>query len=163
MRNFFWLILIVTSLLIFSFAQCKKDVLPEFYFRCKVDGQDYRPNGCTNCNVAKLLGDTTILINGNRGFESILIGVIKLDRFPISAINYDLDQRPEQKGSFDNSPLVNDIYQTDSSHTGELKILSIDRTSKIISGAFSFQGYNPAQAKTINITEGKFRLKYTTD
>ncbi len=73
------LILLLTS------TQCKKSpALSEFYFRCNVDGQEYRPNGCANSRVARLLGDTTFLFNGNKGFESILIGVIKLDHLPIS-------------------------------------------------------------------------------
>ncbi len=98
-----------------------------------------------------------------KGFESILIGVIKLDQVPIAVKAYALDQKPEQKGSYDNSPLVNDIYITDSVHTGELKIISIDKSSQIIEGIFSFQAYNPVQNKIVSVTEGKFRLKYTTN
>lgn len=78
MKNLFRFLAIILSLFVLTSAQCKKNTpLPEFYFSCKVDGQEYIPNGCANCRVAKLLEDTTILINGNRGFETIGIGIIK--------------------------------------------------------------------------------------
>ena len=133
----------------------------QYYFKCKVDGQEYIPNGCANCLVAKLLGDTTLLINGNRGFEAVDIGIIKLDRIPIIATNYILNDNPQQNGMYDNSPQVNDIFKSDATRTGLLNITVLDKSNKIISGIFYFQAYNPVQNKTVNITDGQFRLNYS--
>ena len=161
MRNFFWLILIVTSLLIFSFAQCKKDVLPEFYFRCKVDGQDYRPNGCTNCITCTILGDTIFLLGGNRGFETLGMGIRDLNGITKGA--YNLNEIRGRKADYKNSIIVDDRYFTDANHVGKLEITSVDKQINIISGTFFFNAYNSYRRDTVIITEGKFRLKYTTN
>ncbi|MBY0482733.1 MAG: hypothetical protein K2Q21_15370 [Chitinophagaceae bacterium] len=160
------LILPLLTIILFttiSCSSCKKEILPEFYFHCNVNGQEYIPNNCANCRVAKLLGDTTFLINGNRGFETISIGIIKLDRININIDTYGLDGRLNQNGIYKNSTTVSDKYITDSTHTGNLTILSLDKTNKIISGTFSFNGYNSVQNNSVSITEGVFRLEYTTN
>jgi len=46
------------------------------YFQCKINGKTYIPNGCANCTKAMLLGDTTLLINGNAGFESVALALL---------------------------------------------------------------------------------------
>lgn len=157
-------LLFITTII--TAASCKKNKDPDpngFYFRCKVDGQDYRPNGCANCLTCAILGDTTFLLGANRGYEVVDVGIIKLDHTIIAAISYKLDQTPQQRGFYKNSTTVTDRYDTDSMHVGSLQILSLDKTAKIISGIFSFQAYNPIQNKTISVTEGKFRLQYTTN
>ncbi len=162
MKKIFNSPVIFALLFIIIFTQCNKSHdLPEFYYRCKVDGQDYRPNGCANCLTCTILGDTTFLLGANRGFEVVSIGIIKLDHSFITAAVYDLNANPQQNALYDNSPLVNDIFRTDSLRTGVLQIISIDKASKIILGTFSFQAYNAVQNKVVNVTEGKFRWKYT--
>ena len=146
----------------FISSKCNKDdALPEYYFRCKINGQDYRPNSCANCMRAQILGDTTFLLNGNAGFESVGLGVIKLDKIPISTEKYILNMNPQINGYYDNSPQVDDIFKTDALRIGQLIITNIDKSNKLISGTFHFQAYNPVQDKTVNITDGKFRLVYT--
>lgn len=136
-------------------------MLPEYYIRCKIDGLDYLPNNCANCMRAQLLGDTVFLLNANAGFESVAIGIIKLDKIPIKTATYILNDNLQQNGIYDNSPEVNDIFKTDMNRTGQLIISSFDKTNKIVEGAFYFQAFNPVQNKTVNITDGKFRLKYS--
>lgn len=146
----------------FIFSKCnKEDALGEYYFQCKIDGELYRPNNCANCKRAQLLGDTTFLLNGNAGFESVGLGVIKLDKEPVVTGNYILNMNPQINGYYDNSPQVDDIFKTDSLRTGQLIIESLDKPNRIVSGTFYFKAYNPVQDKIVNITEGKFRLKYT--
>ena len=143
----------------FICSKCnKEDALPEYYFRCKIDGQDYRPNSCANCMRAQILGDTVFLTNGNAGFETVLVGVTKKPAFIVG--NYILNS-PSSGGAYKFSTTTDDRFDTDSLHIGELKVTYLDKPNKIISGTFYFQAYNPVQDKTVNITDGKFRLKYT--
>lgn len=107
------------------------------------------------------MGDTTFIVFGNNGYESVSIGILKLDQIPISITNYTLNDNLQQNGLYDNSPLVDDIYKTDSIRTGVLQITTIDKNAQIISGTFSFEAYNVVQDKTVTVTEGKFRLKYS--
>ena len=140
-------------------SNCRKSpALPEFYIKCKIDGQEYLPANCANCMVGKLLGDSVFLMNANNGFESLLIGVNVAD--PITG-SYILDQKRGGNAQFDNSPLVDDIFKTDSNNKGSLNIIQINKADKIISGNFSFQAYNPVQNKLITVTEGQFRLHYS--
>lgn len=142
---------------------CRKNPpTAQYYFKCKVDGQEYIPNGCANCLTCSILGDTTFLLGANRGFEALAIGIIKLDRTQITTANYLLNDNLQQKGTYKNSTTTNDKFETDATRTGYLNINSLDKTNNIISGTFQFQGYNPIQDKTVNITNGEFRLKYTT-
>lgn len=155
-------LLVVLSIMLLS-NSCRKNSKPDYYFQCQVDGQTYIPNSCANCMVAKLLGDTTLLLNGNRGFESIGIGIIKLDKVPVSTGTYVLNDNPQQSADYDNSPQVDDIYRTDKTKIGSLSILILDKTNNIISGTFQFLAFNAVRNKTVSITSGEFRLKYSTN
>jgi hypothetical protein len=148
------------------FATCNKTPpIPtdDFYFRCKINGQTYIPNNCANCMVAKLLGDTTLLINGNAGFESIAIGIINFTGQPIIISSYILNDNPRHGADYKNSTTTNDKFDTDATRTGQLVITSLDKTNRIIIGTFYFQAYNPIQNKTVDVTDGIFRLRYTTN
>lgn len=155
------LLLLISTILLSTSCQKQKNNTAQYYIRCKIDGQDYLPNNCANCMRGQLLGDTVFLINANAGFESVAIGVIKLDKVPITTTTYVLNDNPQQNGIYDNSPQVNDIFKTDATKTGVLIISSLDKTNKVVAGTFSFQAYNAVQNKTVNITNGEFRLKYT--
>jgi hypothetical protein len=109
----------------------------------------------------QLLGDTTFLLNANAGYESVAVGIIKLDKTQIAEATYALNNSLQQNGVYDNSPQVNDIYKTDAIRVGELKITTLDKANKIIAGTFYFQAFNPIQNKTVNVSNGEFRLKYT--
>jgi hypothetical protein len=144
-------------------ASCEKqnNNPAQYYIRCKIDGQDYFPNNCANCMKGQLLGDTTFLLNANAGYESVAVGIIKLDKTQITEVTYALNNNLQQNGVYDNSPQVNDIYKTDAIRVGELKITTLDKANKIIASTFYFQAFNPIQNKTVNVSNGEFRLKYT--
>lgn len=154
---FFFLI----SFVFVSFS-CNKEKASDYYFLCTINGEKYLPNSCANCLVVKLLGDTTIIVNANKGFESIGIGVVKTDKKPIAAVTYLLNDNKQQKGSYDNSPLVDDIFITNDLHTGQLTINELDKVRKNIAGNFSFQAYNDKQGESVYV-KGKFRLLYKTN
>ncbi len=161
MKRLFPLLSILIALIYLN-SQCSKDSSPTgFYFQCKVNGQNYIPDGCANCLTCDLLGDTVLLLGANKGFEAIGIGIIKLNRIPITVTSYDLNQNPQQNADYDNSPLVNDIYKTDSLRTGQLTISMIDKSSKTISGTFYFKAYNAYNDSVVNTTEGSFYLHYS--
>lgn len=146
----------------FIFSKCnKEDALDEYYFRCKIDGEPYIPNGCANCMSAQILDDTVFIVNGNAGFMSIAIGINDKARIGVKA--YTLNEVIGRQGSYDISPQVDDIFLTDSARTGQLDITSLDRSNRIVSGTFHFKGYNPVRDKIVNITEGKFHLEYITN
>jgi hypothetical protein len=156
------ILLFISVITLFCFAKCRKDREPDpnsFYFRCKIDGQLYVPGSMD----AKLLSDTTILINGNSGFESVAFWTINITGQPIIATSYILNDNPRRGGDYKTSTTTTDKFSTDATRTGELTISTLDKTKKIISGTFYFQGYNPIQNKTVNITEGKFRVNYITE
>ena len=153
-------ILILSSLFMFA-TSCKKEHLPEYYFKCKVNGQEYRPNNCANCTQAKILQDTILIIGGNRGFETLGIGIN--DGRGIKVGNYLLNENLGRKGDYKFSTTPNDRYYTDSLHTGLLSISMLDSQKKIIVGTFLFQAYNPLQDKKVWVSEGKFRLQYKTN
>jgi hypothetical protein len=117
-------------------ASCEKqnNNPAQYYIRCKIDGQDYFPNNCANCMKGQLLGDTTFLLNANAGYESVAVGIIKLDKTQIAEATYALNNNLQQNGVYDNSPQVNDIYKTDAIRVGELKITTLDKAHKIIAG-----------------------------
>jgi hypothetical protein len=157
-------IILPLIILFFCFSHCHKDQQPDpnsFYFQCKIDGQLYIPANCSNCMDAMLLGDTTLILGGNNGFQSVGIGIN--DNMNIKATSYILNEVIGSRGDYKFSTTTDDRYFTDASHTGQLTISTLDKTNKIVSGIFFFQGYNPVQNKTASITEGKFRINYITN
>lgn len=153
-----WL-LTIAILPCFLFSKCKKEeVLPEYYLRCKVNGLDYRPNGCTNCTQCDFLGDTTLIIGGNRDYETLGIGI--KENIGIHSGSFFLNHFVGKRGDYKNGTLTNDRYFTDSLRTGQLNIDLIDKSNKIISGTFYFKAYNNLRNDSVSISEGKFRLKY---
>lgn len=65
-----------------------------------------------------------------------------------------------RRGDYKNSTLTYDRYFTDSNHTGQLNITSLDKTKRIIQGTFYYKAYNEYRNDYVNVTDGKFRLKY---
>jgi len=155
------LILIVSAC---TGASCNKNHLPEYYFKCKLNGQEYVPDNCANCRTAKVLGDTLLILGANRYVESIGVDVLE---YPLKEKPYVLKERRNAAAGtadYDNtigSP--SDIFRTDSLRTGQLTITTLDKTNKIIAGTFYYDAYNAVQNKTIKITDGKFRLQYKTN
>ncbi|MBC7413096.1 MAG: hypothetical protein H7331_11670 [Bacteroidia bacterium] len=150
----------LTAIAIF-FICCNKEHLPEYYYQCNVDGQVYKPNSCANCLTCTIYRDTIFLLGANRGFEALAIGII--DRNSVTATSYILNSGYANGGTYKNSTTVTDRFDTDSIRTGILNIIQVDKTNKIVEGTFSFSAYNPVQNKIITVTDGKFRLHYTTN
>lgn len=158
MRKF---IVILLSLSVFG-AQCRKGPITDsFYFRCFVDGKEYIPNKCANCITCTIYQDTIFILGGNRGFETLGIGIN--DKYKIKVGTYDLNEITGRKGDYKYSTLVNDRYFTDSYRTGMLNINLIDVNNKIIEGSFYFRAYNEYRNDSVNVTNGSFRLKYNTN
>jgi hypothetical protein len=131
----------------------------QYYFKCTVAGQEYIPDNCANCLVVKLLGDTTLILGANKGFETLGIGIN--DKSQIKPTQYILNNIIGRRGDYKNSTVTYDRYFTDSLRTGLLKIISLDKVNYTISGEFSFRAYNSYRNDSISITNGSFRLKYT--
>lgn len=157
MRQLFYLL--AATILLSNSCEKQDPNLAQFYIRCKIDGQDYLPNNCANCMTGQILGDTVIMLQSSRGFETVTIGVINKPKIEIAA--YILNDVIASRGTYKYSTTTTDRYYTDATRTGELKITTLDKANKIVAGTFYFQAYNPVQNKTVNITNGEFRLKYT--
>ncbi|MBC7652444.1 MAG: hypothetical protein H7101_11910 [Deinococcales bacterium] len=145
----------------FLFTRCNKEHLPEFYYQCNVDGQVYKPNNCANCLTCTIYRDTIFLLGANRGFEALGMGLHDING--VRAKSYVLNGQITGSADYKFSTTVNDIFRTDSSRTGVLKIEEIDSQNKIITGTFSFTAFNIVQNKIVTVTEGKFRLHYNTN
>ncbi|MGN6438227.1 MAG: DUF6252 family protein [Agriterribacter sp.] len=144
----------------FISSKCnKEEALGEYYFRCKIDGETYRPNSCANCMTAQILGDTVIMLQGNRDFEALTIGVI--NKPAIEATSYLLNDNISSRGTYKYSTTVNDRYFTNATHTGMLLINTLNKQDKVVSGTFYYKAYNSYTEDSISITDGKFRLQYT--
>ena len=162
MRNYyqrirFYLLLLTIFLLN---ASCEKDITrtSKYYISCKVDGEKYLPNNCANCMRAQILGDSIFGMNANRGFETVMVGLIQ--KTTIKTGKYILNS-PQTGAAYKFSTTTNDRFDTDGTNTGELNIITLDNVNKIVSGTFFFKGYNPVQQKTVNVSEGVFRLNYS--
>lgn len=140
--------------------QEKKLNKPKYFIHCKIDGKDYLSAICKNCIIGQLIGDTALLLNSNVGKQTLRIGIS--DGVKVTAKSYLLNDLIDRQGVYDNSPLAADVFKTDEIFTGELKITSLDKDHKIVSGIFYFQAYNPVQKKIVSVSDGKFRLKYKT-
>lgn len=158
-------ILFVLPALFFTliFATCRKNPPPtyEFYFTCKINGQVYIP-GLGNGLTCELLEDTTLLLGGNLGYQALGIGIVNKTDQLIITTTYILNDNPRFKGDYKNSTIPIDIFKTDALHTGQLKIILLDKTNKIIQGTFYFKAYNSYRNDSISVTGGKFRLHYIT-
>lgn len=153
------LVLLLLCVPCFIFSKCRKDEsLPDFYFRCNVNGQEYLPNNCANCIQCSLLGDTTLILRGNRDFETL--GMLIKDIAFIKEGIYTLNNNTGRVADYKNSTLTNDRYFTDATNTGILSIFLLDKTNKIIQGAFYYKAFNGYRNDTVRVSDGKFRLRY---
>ena len=51
-------------------------------------------------------------------------------------------------------------YDATDNNSGELKINKFDSVNRIISGTFFFTGTDNSNGQTVNITEGRFDIRY---
>lgn len=80
---------------------------------------------------------------------------------PITSSKYILNQNPRFGGDYKNSTIHMDQYYTDSKHTDQLEIISLDKINRIIQGTFYFKAYNSYRNDFVSITDGEFPLNYT--
>ena len=135
-------------------ANCtKKDPLPDATqqglntFGCKIDGVAWIPTGTSGP------GGTKPVSGGLRqdGTFEITAGSVTGD--------YSLDNRGNSYGYL-NDKKVDISYLTDKSNVGKVTILFADTTRRIISGTFYFKAKDRNSDKVIDITDGRFDLKY---
>lgn len=164
MRNKLYILPALLFALIFT--TCKNVTPPgpnDFYYQCKINGQRYVPNSCANCLTCTIYQDTIFLLGANAGFETVGIGIINISGQPISATTYILNNNPRSGADYKNSTAPIDIFNTDTNHIGQLEIITLDTTNKIIKGTFYFKAYNSYKNDSVSVTDGDFRLKYTTN
>ena len=154
MKYLKYVIILICPLLLF----CNKEHLPEYYFMCKVNGQEYIPNKCANCIQAEILEDTILMLRGNRDFETLGIGII--DSYGIKVGTYLLNESNGRRGDYKFTPATNDRYFTNDVNRGQLTITAIDKVNSIIVGNFSFKAYNSLRNEVVDIIDGRFRLIY---
>ena len=65
----------LASMLMIYLTGCSKTTNPEFYYNCKLNGQDYTYYGCTNCLQCEVLGDTSFILSASTDYESIGIWI----------------------------------------------------------------------------------------
>ena len=153
--------LLAITTIIASCSSCKKDTTPEFYYKCKLNGQDYTYYGCANCLQCNVLGDTVFILNASTDYQSV--AVWHNDNNGIYAGNYQLSNstNPGGGGFYHDQPYVSNLYYTDTINVGKLNITELDKTNRIVAGTFYFNAYCAKYDSTVPITEGRFRLKYT--
>lgn len=161
MKLTYTFLLLLSLFTILTASECRKTTTPEFYFKCKVDGQEYIPNSCANCLTCTILRDTTFILGANRGLETLGIGIN--DNTQIKVTTYVLNEVIGRRGDYKFSTTTNDRFFTDASHIGSLQITAIDKTNKVIEGSFYYKAYNSLHNTEVNISDGSFRLKYKTD
>jgi hypothetical protein len=61
-----------------------------------------------------------------------------------------------------NDTIGGDFYMTNTIYTGSVEITRADPTNLILSGRFSFTGFDISTGKTINVTDGRFDINQKT-
>ena len=131
------------------------------YAQCKVDGQSYAPDNCSNCKICRIIRDSIFTFALSSNNESVAMGIH--DSSGIGTKIYQLNTSNRNGGSYANAMYLVNRFLTDSIHTGTLQITLIDKIHKKIEGTFSFKAYNLLQNKIVTVTEGEIRLPYETN
>ena len=176
MRPFLRL-LIVAIFIIPTISQCKKKVQePELppettigamTFGCKINGKVFVPRDgrgkpglyvqYVNLGVG---GGWYLNISADNWIPSTPEGVtISTDSLLISQDSiYPFKYR---KKGFPGALYEKGIrYDVTDNNSGELKIKKFDSVNRIISGTFFFTGTDNSSGRTVNITEGRFDIRY---
>jgi hypothetical protein len=160
--------LIYAAALLCSMAGCtKKDPLPDATqqglntFGCNIDGVAWIPTGTsgpggTKPSRAALKQDGSFEISAVSPQYLCLINIV--GSIITNVENYSLSNIPNSYGYFYNKETDND-FLTDKLHLGRVTV-KIDSTNRIVSGTFSFQAKDIKSDKLVNITDGRFDLKY---
>ncbi|HRP57758.1 DUF6252 family protein [Agriterribacter sp.] len=165
-------------LLLFFLAavSCKKDRLTKETqkgantFSCKIDGEIYKP-----CSEPRILGDPGIpslngglSVSGNRMEARVSASCDKfreeyknvyLEIGNLTGAGTYLLSDMSNRMIYENRP--GGEYSSLNTKSGRIIITKDDRTSKILSGTFEFEGIdNNDPGKIVKITSGRFDIKY---
>jgi hypothetical protein len=167
--------LIVT---VFTFSKCKKEneeaqlppvtTVGAMTFGCKVDGKVFVPRD--GRGKPGLFPTYTFLGTGPGGGWYLNIPATNWIQSPIVGVNIETDSLLVVEGNtyqfknikgfpkafYDKSGIYNKL----DSDTGELKILKFDISNRILSGTFFFIGTNQTTGQKVDISEGRFDIKF---
>ena len=179
MKSPYWYVFLIASLAFLN--SCEQ--LPEptatgkQTFGCRVNGKLWRPKGRStpSGSYAPVSAYTVYNTSSNYLFISAFFGdqTIKLsvsqpkltaDTFPLNKPATFCGFSPNAFGAFATEGGMvcqnKSEFVTDSLHTGEIVITRLDPVAKIVSGRFSFVGYDPKTRQTIEVKDGRFDLNY---
>jgi len=156
--------LFTIGMILLSIVACKKEPVETYYFNCKIDGQYFEPEKQGGLGeypiTAKLLYDGIDLrIDVFKGIKNIFIAV--RDSTKVKTQQYQLTNTPYKPTAIYDDNFDGNEYRTDSTSTGYINLFLLDEVSQVIEGSFNFNAYNSVLNDTIQITDGKFKLKYT--
>lgn len=170
-------------LLFFSFSSCKKEKpaieqLPPITqtgagtFGCLVDGKAFKPQGnplggpILSCAYQYIDGGYYFQLKAfnNKSEVNYSVGIYSDSVKIETGTSYILHNRfvkGKLYGMYSTSSNQGfNIHTTDSSKTGELKILKLDSVNRIISGTFWFDAVDKS-GKVVEIREGRFDMKFS--
>ena len=167
------------ALLLFTFSQCKKKIeepqLPSetttgaMTFGCKINGKVFVPKD--GRGKPGLFVQYVNLGTGSGGGWYLNIPATNWVPNPTESVNISTDSLlivegttypfKYRKKGFPGALYFNgNQYEATDNNSGELKIKKFDAINRIISGTFFFTGTDNSIGQTINITEGRFDIRY---
>ena len=167
------------ALLLFTFSQCKKKIeepqLPSetttgaMTFGCKINGKVFVPKD--GRGKPGLFCQYVYLGSGVGGGWYLNIPAVDWNPSSIPAVSITTDSllvsenstyqfKYRKKGFpgafYSDGPQ----YNATDNNSGELKIKKFDSVNRIISGTFFFTGTDNSNGQTVNITDGRFDIRY---
>ncbi len=169
----------VTLLLALTLLCCEDLPKPTYSgkqtFGCYVDGKRWTPKGRNSYNsqlapvytsLYQYAGEEEqLVISAYYGKQSIVLRVneprLTTGTFRLDTL-YSIYRDNYAAFSIENvdTDVVEQGFTTDSVHTGEIILTRLDRSAKIVSGKFSFTGYDLRTGKTVKVKEGRFDLNF---
>ena len=165
MKNYFSILIIPIAVLITS-ASCKKTVneVDILSVNCKIDGRTWTSYSddfklsAAKCRISKNGEQVFITATNTRLSEKIGILISTPGKLIIEG-KYDLNSQSFLSGTY---YLFNvGQFVTGNGYQGEIEIISIDKIKSRITGKFHYSCYNEQTKKSVEITEGNFKLPYS--
>lgn len=173
------LLIVVAILTAFTFSQCKKNkneeaqLPPEtqtgaMTFGCKINGKVFVPRD--GRGKPGLIVQYAYLGNGPGGGWYLSMPATNWQPNPPEGVDIFSDSllveesktypfrttKGSVKAAYSNGPEYNKL-DTDS---GSLTITKFDQTNRILSGRFFFTGTNPSSGEKVQVTEGRFDVRF---
>lgn len=161
----------ILLILLFTLASsCSKyDCDDCIYFRCKVDGKEWRMNcntqepfGCSAYDVQYYRYDGTnniyLYIKNDDNNSAVKLYAKNIDS---TGLRYVIRRPGTTFSSYidRNTKKLCDSYKMDTLKYNYLRLNEIDTINYIVGGEFEFTGQDSC-GNVVQITEGKFRLRY---